>query len=237
MLDHPRWPGAAALLAEPDTIATPNSARQRWLIFAAASFLVSGPVFFQAPLVRVWPTLSLALSFAWFALAYWLQRRPGWALWGDLLVGFSWTWLAGSLYWGWLRWEPLIHLPVEAIALPLLAWGSYRQRWPIGNSFYLGSLVGTAMTDLYFYLTALIPYWRQVMQVEPEMAPVVLQAALAHIETPWAGFCALWLVAVLLSVGFWALKRPSLQDWAFGGAVLSTILVDGLFWLGLSLSC
>ncbi|NJL00626.1 MAG: DUF3120 domain-containing protein [Spirulinaceae cyanobacterium SM2_1_0] len=223
-------------LAGTISLTPPQRATSRWGVFAAAAFLVSVPVFFQAPLVRVWPGLSLGLSVIWFALAYGLNRRPGWSLWGDLLMGFSWTWLAGSLYWGWLRWEPLIHLPIEAIALPLVLWPAYRQRWPVGMGFYLGSLFGTAITDLYFYLNALIPYWRQVMQVEPEMAPIVFENAIAQLQTPWALVCALWLVTTLLAVGFWALQVSRLQRWALGGAVLSTILVDGVFWLAISLS-
>ncbi len=236
MFDNPWFPTLTNPLAGTHEFGSSLRLGQRWLVLTAAAFLVSIPVFFQAPLVRVWPELSLGLSAVWFALAWGLSRRPGWTLWGDLLMGFSWTWLAGSLYWGWLRWEPLIHLPVEAIGLPILLWAGYRQRWPVGSGFYLGSLFGTAITDGYFYLNALIPYWRQVMQVEPEMAPVVFAGAIAQLQTPWALLCAVWLVAVLLAVGIWALQTPQLQRWAFGGAVLSTILVDGLFWLAISLA-
>jgi len=236
LFDNPWFSALEPSFAAIPDLTDGDRARQRWLVFAAAAFLVSVPVFFQAPLVRAWPELSLALSAVWFAVAYQLNRRPAWSLWGDLLVGFSWTWLAGSLYWGWWRWEPLVHLPLEAIALPFVLWSAYRQRWPVGSAFYLGSLLGTAMTDLYFYLTALIPYWRQVMRVEPEMAPAVFQGAIAHLQTPWALLCALWLVAVLLLVGLWALQKPQRQRWAFGGAVLSTILVDGMFWLAISLA-
>jgi hypothetical protein len=39
------------------------------------------------------------------------------------------------------------------------------------------------------------------------------------------------LVAALLSVGIWPLRHRQLHWWAFGGAVLSTLLVDGLFWI------
>jgi hypothetical protein len=92
--------------------------RQSWLVFAAAVFLVSVPVFIEAPLVRSLPLLSLAMTTGWVGLSFALMSRTSTHLWGDLLLGFSWSWLAGSLYWGWLRWEPLLHLPVEAIGLP-----------------------------------------------------------------------------------------------------------------------
>ena len=48
-----------------------------------------------------------------------MLRQPAFKFWGDLAIGFSWTWLAGSLYWGWLRGNPYVHLPVEAIGCQL----------------------------------------------------------------------------------------------------------------------
>lgn len=205
-----------------------------WRVFAVSGFLVSVPVFFQAPLVRWLPELSLVLTTAWLALAYYLLSSAKTRLWGDLLLGFSWSWLAGSLYWGWLRQEPFLHLPVEAIAVPIALWGLKRGWGKIGNLFYLGSLLGTAITDLYFYLTGLIPYWRQVMAVQPEFAPEIFRAAIARVQTPWGIGCALGLLALLFIAGTRSLQNQQLHWWAFGGAVLSTILVDGLFWLAVS---
>ncbi len=182
--------------------------------------------------MRLWPWLSLCatLPLVWGSLR--LKQRPELARWGDLLLGFSWTWLAGTLYWGWLRWEPFVHLPVEAIGLPFAVFELRRGRNQLGNWFYLGSLFGTAMTDLYFYLVKLIPYWRQVMQVEPDLAASVLRDALGLVQTPWGLGYAAGLLAILLTVGIWPLRSNQLAAWAFGGAVLSTIVVDGLFWLG-----
>lgn len=204
---------------------------QTWLLFAAASFLVSVPVFIQAPLVRQLPWLSLVLTFGWVWLGLRLLKRPKTQLWGDLLLGFSWSWLAGSIYWGWLRSEPFVHLPIEAIGLPFALWGLWRGRGKVGNLFYLGSLFGTALTDVYFYMTNLIPYWRQVMQVEPELATPILQDAIAQVQTTWGMSWAAVLVATLAGVGCWSLAKGQLPWWAFSGAVLSTILVDSLFWL------
>ncbi|MBD1806203.1 DUF3120 domain-containing protein [Microcoleus sp. FACHB-SPT15] len=205
-------------------------------MFAAASFLVSVPVFVQAPLVRQLPLLSLVMTLLWVGLGLRLLKRTETKIWGDLLLGFSWSWLAGSIYWGWLRWEPLIHLPVEAIGLPFAVWGLWRGWGMVGNLFYLGSLFGTALTDVYFYLTDLIPHWRQVMQVDPALATPIFQSAIAQVQTPWGISWAVVLIGTLLVVGLWSLGKGQLQWWAFSGAVLSTILVDSLFWVAASLA-
>ncbi|WP_315791884.1 DUF3120 domain-containing protein [Fischerella sp. JS2] len=207
------------------------SARQTWLIFAAAIFLVSVPVFIEAPLVRSLPWLSIGLTFLWVWLSLLLMSRSVTYHWGDLLFGFSWSWLAGSIYWGWLRWEPLWHLPVESIGLPFAIWCLRRNWGKIGNWFYLGSLIGTVLTDVYFYLVNLMPHWRQIMRVEPEFVPLILQSAVARVQTPWGVAWALILAMVLTMVGILPLGRRQCHWYAFGGAVLSTILVDSLFLL------
>ena len=210
--------------------------RQAWLVFAAAVFLVSVPVFIEAPLVRSLPWLSLAMTAGWVGLSFVLMARTSTKLWGDLLLGFSLSWLAGAIYWGWLRWEPLLHLPVEAIGLPFV-WVCLRRDWgKVGNFFYLGSLLGTVLTDVYFYLVDLIPYWRQLMQVEPALASPILQSALSQIQNPWGQTWAVILAVVLLAVGIFPLRYQQYHWWAFSGAVLSTILVDSLFWVAAALS-
>jgi Protein of unknown function (DUF3120) len=201
-------------------------------MFAAAAFLVSVPVFIQAPLVRTLPWLGLGCTVAWVWLSLRLKRNPRLAEWGDLLMGFSWTWLAGAIYWGWLRWEPFAHLPIEAIGLPFAIWGLVKGQSKIGHWFYIGSLLGTAITDAYFYLVNLIPHWRQIMQVEPDLVSDILHDAVQQVQTPWGIGCALILISVLLAVGSLPLRSAQLHWWAFSGAVLSTLLVDGLFWLG-----
>lgn len=207
------------------------SFKQAWLVFAAAIFLVVVPVFVEAPLVRSLPLLSLTMTAGWVWLSFALMSRTSTQLWGDLLLGFSWSWLTGSIYWGWLRWEPLLHLPVEAIALPF-ALVCIRQGWgKVGNFFYLGSLLGTVLTDVYFYLVDLIPSWRQLMQVEPALASPILQSALSQVQTPWGQGWALILALSLLTLGIFPLRYQQLHWWAFSGAVLSTILVDSLFLL------
>ena len=204
-----------------------------WRIFWAASFLVSVPVFFQAPIVRLFPVVSLVLTLFWVGLGCLLYRRPQTRWWGDIIIGFSWSWLAGSIYWGWLRSEPLIHIPIESIGLPFALWCIWRGWGKVGNFFYLGSLLGTAITDLYFYLTNVIPYWRELMTVDidPDLAAPILKAALAEVQTPWGISWAVVLVNILLAVSWWSLRKTELHWWAFAGAVLSTILVDSLFLL------
>ncbi|UKO96255.1 DUF3120 domain-containing protein [Nostoc sp. UHCC 0870] len=205
--------------------------RQTWLIFAAAVFLVSVPVFIEAPLVRSLPVVSLAMTGFWVWLSFKLMSRPATYLWGDLLLGFSWSWLAGGIYWGWLRFEPLWHLPVESIGLPFACWCLARNWGKVGNWFYLGSLLGTVLTDIYFYLVDLIPYWRQIMQVEPSKVSPILQAAVTQVQTPWGVSWAIILAIVLLVAGVIPLSQKQRHLYAFGGAVLSTILVDSLFLL------
>lgn len=226
-----------------DTHIVKISVQQTWLVFAAAVFLVSVPVFIEAPLVRSLPWVSLAMTFGWVWLSFALMSRPSSYLWGDLALGFSWSWLAGAIYWGWLRWEPLLHLPVEAIGLPFALICLQRGWGKVGNCFYLGSLLGTAITDLYFYIVDLIPHWRQIMQVEPAYVAPILRSAVAQVQSPWGIGWALLLATVLIIVGvfplcYHQLKRDKLvfapsqyHWWAFSGAVLSTILVDSLFWL------
>ncbi|MBF2077418.1 MAG: DUF3120 domain-containing protein [Synechococcales cyanobacterium T60_A2020_003] len=205
--------------------------QERFLLFMASVFLVSVPVFAEAPLVRWLPALSLLITGLWFGIGIKLYRSRKARLWGDLLIGFAWTWLAGSVYWGWLRWEPLLHLPVEAIGLPFVLVLMARRQSVIGCWFYLGSLFGTAVTDLYFYATDLVPFWRQLMQVEPESASLVLRAALGQVLAPTGFFWASLLATVLLLVGTVPLQYQQLRYWGFAGAVLSTILVDTLFLL------
>ncbi|HAC63290.1 MAG TPA: DUF3120 domain-containing protein [Cyanothece sp. UBA12306] len=213
-----------------------NQVSQGWLMFLAAGFLVSVPVFIEAPLVRLCPQISVLMTLVWLWLAWTLMKQEHTHHWGDLLWGFSWCWLAGSIYWGWWRWEPLIHLPIESIGVPVAIWGIWRGWGLVGNFFYLGSLLGTGITDGYFYLTGLIPHWRQLMNIEPELATPIFQAALVQVQTPWGISWAIVLVNIMLGVGLWAMQKPHRHWWALAGAVLSTILVDSLFWLVASLA-
>lgn len=205
-----------------------NSQANRHRAFVAAALLVAVPVFIQAPLVRLAPTISLAITAFWLWLGYRWIKQPNLHLWGDLLVGFSWTWLAGSVYWGWFRTNPYIHLPLEAISLPIVLVLMFYGKAKIGNYFYLGSLLGTAITDVYFYCVGLIPYWRQLM-LSPDRASPILHSALLRMETYEGVGYAIVLLSLLIMLGTIPMRASSTKWWAFSGAILSTILVDSLF--------
>jgi hypothetical protein len=207
-----------------------------WLVSA---FLVSIPVFFQAPLVRQAPWFSLILTVGWLGISKILLEdssnssdRPQTGY-GSLIWGFSLSWLCGTIYWGWLRTEPLWHLPIEAIALPWAVWAITKKNpYQIGAWFYIASLLGTAVTDLYFYLNDLTPHWKAIMQLEGDLGAIqpVLQDAVTHLQTPWGISWAAILTILISTLGFKVMGRSlELKNWAFAGALLSTIFVDGLF--------
>jgi hypothetical protein len=173
--------------------------------------------------------LSVVTTGLWCVLGLLLMQRPQSQIWGDLLLGFSWSWLAGAIYWGWFRSEPAIHLPIESIGVPVAIWCLWRGVGKIGSLFYLGSLLGTAITDLYFYQVGLVDYWKQLMHVDPTLATPILQQAIAQVHTPWGTAWAVVLVNLLLGVGIMSLGTKQLHWYAFSGAVLTTILVDSLF--------
>ncbi len=192
----------------------------------------------EAPLVRNFPWVSLAIAPFLAVLSWSLEHRPQSSRWGNLLWGFTLTWLAGAIYWGWFRWEPLLHLPIESLGLPLAIWAIRRNQWRVGSFFYLGSLLGTGITDSYFYLVDLIPYWRSVMLVDPDLGQSILQGALLQMQSPWAMGCAGYLITLLLGLGlfpFFLIKdfpsRQQIHWWGYAGAILCTLVVDGLFWL------
>lgn len=206
--------------------------RHRWQVMATAVGLVTLPVFFQAPLVRAFPWLSLFLTAAWLGLGITLKRSTKYVLWGDMLVGFTWSWLAGTIYWGWLRWEPVVHMPIEAICLPIVAICLQKNWCRIGSYFYLGSLLGTAVTDLYINWMGLFPAWRQLMTAKPDTVSLVLQQAATFLQTDYGACRAMVLTLFLLLAGCIPLMMSrQLCWWAFSGALLSTLVVDGLFFI------
>lgn len=73
------------------------------------------------------------------------------------------------------------------------------------------------------------------MQAEPDglhdSLPLIFQNAVEQIQTPTGVSWAIALIATLLIVGCIPLRSQKLHHWVFAGAVLSTLLVDGLFWI------
>jgi len=200
-----------------------------WGLPALAAFLTLGPVFFQAPLVRLSPMGAALGTVPLLGLALLLAFHPNPTRQrvGTLLVGFAGSWLGGSLFWGWGREYPFWHLPIEAFALPL-ALGGLQTRWRVGAWFYLASLLGTAVTDGLIAATGLMPFWPQVVQASPLEAGALLQSAAQALLHP------LPLLALALA-GWWILlvsRQLWEGDWACrvaAAALASTLLVDGLF--------
>ena len=189
------------------------------------------PVFLQAPWVRLHPFSAAVFTTVLVAVGVVLgssadeQRN---AL-GQLLVGFSGSWLAGCVFWGWLRAHPVLHLPVEAFALPLAMTG-LNGRWSLACSFYLSSLIGTACTDLMMALTGVMKFWPSVVTAPFDEAPELLHNAGMQLLHPFQLVGLALAAAVIIGLG--QRLRMAGENWEMAGAVLvTTVWVDGLFLL------
>ena len=122
-----------------------------------SSFFVILPIFVQAPWVRLEPISALCFTFIILLGVFILyKKRPNkWFIVTSLLLGVSGSWLGGCLFWGWLSPFPILHIPVEAVALPLALIG-LGTNWKIGSSFYISSLFGTAVTDITIFLIGIM---------------------------------------------------------------------------------
>ncbi|MDC2974646.1 DUF3120 domain-containing protein [Prochlorococcus sp. AH-736-K09] len=141
-----------------------------------SSFFVILPIFVQAPWVRFEPISALCFTFVILFIAFNLSRDElnKWFVVGSLLLGVSGSWLGGCLFWGWLSPYPILHIPVEAVVLPLALIGT-GTKWKIGSSFYISSLFGTAVTDISIFLTGIMDQWKEVITADSETAPLILQ--------------------------------------------------------------
>lgn len=203
----------------------------QWQLELVSGLLVTLPVFLQAPWVRLAPFSAALFTAVLLAAGLLLERQvhPRAKHLGALLVGFSGSWLAGSLFWGWFRSHPLLHLPIEALALPL-ALGGLGGRWRLACGFYLGSLLGTAATDLAIAATGVMPLWPPVLQAEPAEAAVLLQQAAQQVLQPAPLMLVLLAAAALLRLCGWLWQRgPTAR--VFAAALVTTLSVDGLFLL------
>jgi len=195
----------------------------------AAALLVALPVFIQAPLVRHAPMGAAAFTIVLLAAAVLLERF-GQGLWrdlGPLIAGFSGSWLAGCLFWGWCRLHPAWHLPLEAFALPLAVAG-LGSRWRLAGAFYLASLLGTAATDAAIAATGLMPLWPQVLIAPLEQAPLLLRQAGETVLQPLnlALVAGLAVVLIQTCVSLW--KRGGIAR-VSAATLASTLVVDGFF--------
>tara|TARA_B100000029_G_scaffold482917_1_gene533581 strand:- start:895 stop:1533 length:639 start_codon:yes stop_codon:yes gene_type:complete len=196
------------------------------------------PVFLQAPWVHLYPISACLFTFVLLGCGITLVRFGGnkWSRAGSLLVGVSGSWLGGCLFWGWLREHPVMHLPVEAIALPL-AFVGLETRWRIGSSFYLSCLLGTALTDLMMLVTGVMNSWPVVVNASFEEAPQLLHETaemLFQLQPILFLILAAFLIACIANLMRQRaiLHTPSGSAWLVASAALTTTLwVDGLFLL------
>ena len=201
-----------------------------------AAALVVLPVFLQAPWVRVHPFSAVVFTVILVAIGlnlHFTGRGRVQDL-GSLIVGFSGSWLAGSLFWGWMRAHPLLHLPIEAFALPLALTG-LTSRWRLAAGFYLASLIGTSCTDLTMALTGVMPFWPEVVNAPLGDASGFLHAAALHLTQPSrALILASAVVLILIMVKrlrTLALDAKDGSDTMLVAAsvLMTTLWVDGLF--------
>ena len=196
-----------------------------------AVVLVALPVFVQAPLVHAQPMVAALLTAPLLAvgIVLGLSPVPGRAQVGALLVGFAGSWLCGSLFWGWLRLHPLLHLPIEALALPL-ALAGLRSRWQLAGAFYLASLIGTAATDAAMALCGLMPLWPGVLAADPGSALALLQNAALLVLTPANLTVVVGFALALLGLGLGLWRRGDTARVA-AATLITTLAVDALFLL------
>ena len=214
-----------------DTFLSKPSSLRFW-----SSFFVILPIFFQAPWVRYQPISALAFTFLIIGLSFFLYNNfsQKFFIVGSLLLGVAGSWLGGSLFWGWLSSHPVLHIPVEAVALPIAMFG-LKTKWKIGSSFYIASLFGTAMTDLVIFSTGIMDQWMAVVNAEPDLAPLVLQETSKNLISLkplsiifLAGFI-LWLISKFLTkrLSEDSLNKKSLLVSSY--VLQTTLIVDGIF--------
>ena len=192
------------------------------------------PVFLQAPWVRLNPFSATLFTGVLIAAGLVMHRSRSQSVSdvGSLLVGFSGSWLAGCVFWGWLRAHPVLHLPVEAFAVPV-ALGGLQGRWRLAATFYLSSLVGTACTDLAMAATGAMQFWPTVVTASLDQAPLLLHQAGLHLLQPLPLLTLLLAAVLVLMAGLWLNRKAGKckgEAGAMAAAVLITTLwVDGLF--------
>ena len=201
-----------------------------------SSFFVILPIFIQAPWVRFAPISALCATFFILAAAFLLSRkeRDKWFIVSSLLLGVSGSWLGGCLFWGWLSAYPILHIPVEAVALPLAIVG-LGTKWKIGSSFYISSLFGTAITDLTIFLTGIMDQWKEVIIADSDNAPLILQKTSENLIQ----FKSLSII-ILAALVLWFISKEifnyAISHSINGKALLvssyviqTTLIVDGIF--------
>ncbi len=201
-----------------------------------SSFFVILPIFVQAPWVRFEPISALCFTFVILLGVFVLNQRDSnkWFIVISLLLGVSGSWLGGCLFWGWLSPFPILHIPVEAVVLPLALIG-LGTNWKIGSSFYISSLFGTAVTDITIFLIGIMDQWRLVIAADSETAPLILKEtseSLIHIKS--------LSIIVFVALILWFISKEIFDSATInttsGKALLvssyviqTTLIVDGIF--------
>ena len=201
-----------------------------------SSFLVILPIFVQAPWVRLEPVSALCFTFVILSGAFLLYKKRSnkWFIVSSLLLGVSGSWLGGCLFWGWLSPFPILHIPVEAVVLPLALIG-LGTNWKIASSFYISSLFGTAITDITILLIGIMDQWKQVITADSETAPLILQKTsenLINIKSLSIIFfigLILWLISkeIFDSATINTTSGKALLVSSY--VIQTTLIVDGIF--------
>ena len=201
-----------------------------------SSLFVILPIFVQAPWVRLEPISALCFTFIILFVAFVLYKKQSnkWFIVSSLLFGISGSWLGGCLFWGWLSPFPILHIPVEAVVLPL-AFIGLGTNWKIGSSFYISSLFGTAVTDITIFLTGIMDQWKKVITADSETAPLILQKTSENL-VQIKSLSIIIVVALIL----WFISKEIFDSATInttnGKALLvssyviqTTLIVDGIF--------
>ena len=201
-----------------------------------SSIFVILPIFVQAPWVRFEPYSALCFTFFILVFGFLLSTKETnrWFIVGSLLLGVAGSWLGGCLFWGWLSAHPILHIPVEAVALPLALVG-LGTKWKIGSSFYIASLFGTAITDITIFFTGIMDQWMEVITASPENAPLILQKTsedLIHFK-PLLFICIaslmLWCISNLISCTATINSVNGRALLVSNFVIQTTLIVDGIF--------
>jgi len=201
-----------------------------------STFFVILPIFVQAPWVRLEPISALCFTFIILFVAFVLYKKQSnkWFIVSSLLLGVSGSWLGGCLFWGWLSPFPILHIPVEAVVLPLALIG-FGTNWKIGASFYISSLFGTAVTDITIFLIGIMDQWKQVITADSENAPMILQKTSENL-IQIKSLSIIVFVALIL----WFISKEILDSGTInttsgkallvsGYVIQTTLIVDGIF--------
>ena len=201
-----------------------------------SSFFVILPIFVQAPWVRFEPISALCFTFIILLGAFFLYKKDSdkYLTVSSLLLGVSGSWLGGCLFWGWLSPFPILHIPVEAVVLPLALIG-LSTNWKIGSSFYISSLFGTAATDITIFLTGIMDQWRQVIIADSDQAAVILQKTSENLIEIKSLSIIIFVALILWLISKEIFNSATINS-TNGKALLvssyviqTTLIVDGIF--------